>query len=117
MLTGELLTRLTIWLALVLYAAGAVLLLVARGQAHRIAIARWAWTLGCFFFLAHVWSAFAFFHGWSHAAAYAETARQTEAMTGIRSGAGLYLNYAFGAAWLAMTCWWWMAPPNFLAQP
>ena len=114
---GELLTRVTIWFALLLYAAGAMGLLLGRRDERWLRGARWAWTLGCVAFLAHVVCAFAFYHQWSHATAYGETARQTEAMTGIRSGSGLYLNYAFGLGWLAMVLGWWVTPQRFFAQP
>ena len=110
---GELLTRLTVWLALCGYAVGASLLLIAKNRPHLHTCARWAWTLGCAFFLAHVVCAFAFFHGWSHAAAYRETARQTAELTGLRWGGGLFLNYLFAAGWLAHVLWWWFAPASF----
>jgi hypothetical protein len=115
--SGELLTRVTIWIALGLYAAGTALLLLARGRHGWIINARAAWTMGCLLFLTHVASAFAYFHDWSHAAAYAETARQTAEMTGFRSGGGLYLNYLFGVAWLGAVAWWWRAPGSFLGRP
>ena len=110
---GELLTRLTVWLALCAYALGAAMLLLARERPRLPARARWAWTLGCAFFLAHVVCAFGYFHGWSHAAAYSETARQTAELTGLRWGGGLFLNYVFAAAWLADVLWWWLAPASF----
>lgn len=114
---GELLTRLTVWLALCAYAWGAALLLVAKGRAPVLAGARWAWTAGCGFFVVHVVCAFAFFHVWSHDAAYRETARQTEGMTGLRWGGGLFLNYLFAAAWLGDVLWWWLAPGSFARRP
>jgi hypothetical protein len=86
---GELLTRLTIWLALLAYAAGAGTLLLARSRPSWLTRARWMWTCGCGFFLAHVVCAFSYYHGWSHAAAYRETARQTGEMTGLRWGGGI----------------------------
>jgi hypothetical protein len=114
---GDLLTRLTIWVALSLYAIGTALLLLARGRPAWLATARVMWTAGCVFFLAHVWCAFQFFHQWSHVAAYEETARQTAEITGIRSGSGLYLNYLFGLLWIGAVLWWWIAPGSFLQRP
>ena len=114
---GELLTRLTVWLALCGYALGAALLLLARGRADLLNRARRAWTFGCAFFLAHVVCAFGFFHGWSHAAAYRETARQTAEVTGLHWGGGLFLNYLFALAWIADTMWWWLAPASFARRP
>jgi hypothetical protein len=114
--TGELLTRATIWGALLFYAWGAALLALSGNGRAKTQAARMAWTFGCLFFVAHVLAAFGFYHHWSHVAAYVETARQTEEMTGFRSGAGLYLNYAFGFIWSVLVLWWWLAPAKFLAQ-
>jgi hypothetical protein len=113
MTRGELLTRLTIWLALSAYAIGATMLLLARRQQQWHARARWPWTFGCTFFLAHVICAFAYYHDWSHAAAYRETARQTAELTGFHWGGGLFFNYLFALAWLIDVLWWWLAPASF----
>ena len=110
---GELLTRLTVWLALCGYAAGAAMLLLARWRVDWLARARWAWTSGCVCFLAHVVSAFGFYHGWSHAAAYRETARQTAELTSLRWGGGIFLNSLFAVLWIGDVLWWWFAPENF----
>lgn len=109
---GGFLTRLTIWLALTAYAIGAGML-HARRRSDSLEAARWLWTFGCALFLAHVVCAFSYFHDWSHAAAYRETARQTGEMTGWRWGGGLYLNYLVAVAWLADVLWWWLAPESF----
>ncbi len=107
-MTGaELLTRGSIWLALCAYAAGASMRLRARGRMRWLVCARWAWTAGCLLFLAHVACAFAFYHHWSHAEAYADTARQTAELTGWHWGGGLYLNYLFALAWIADVLWQW----------
>jgi hypothetical protein len=113
---GELLTRVTVWLALCAYAIGAGALLLARGRTGWRACARVVWTFGCVLFLAHVASAFTYYHHWSHAAAYRETAERTGAMTGVRWGGGIYLNYIFALAWVADVCWWWFAPESFAAR-
>jgi len=88
----------TLWLAdgaAALYAAAIALMLLRRDS-----LARGAWAAGCAIFLAHVAFAFQFYHHWSHAEAYAATARQS----GI--GWGLYVNYAFAIVWLADVLWW-----------
>lgn len=69
--------------------------------------ARWFWTCGCALYVVHVVSAFGFFHDWSHALAYRHTAEQTAAVTGIRWGGGLYVNYLFTAYWLLDVAAWW----------
>ena len=114
---GEFFTRAAIWLALGAYATGAGMLLLARGRRDWRTRARWAWTIGCAFFLMHVVCAFNYFHDWSHAAAYRETARQTAAVTGWHWGGGLFINYAFAMAWLADVVWWWCAPATRARRP
>jgi hypothetical protein len=114
---GDLLTRLCIWMALIAYVFAAGWMLSARGHERRRAYARWAWTLGCVFFLGHVLGAFDFFHHWSQAEAYGETARQTAALTGWNWGGGIYFNYVFAAAWLADVLWWWIGPRSFDRRP
>lgn len=104
--TGELLTRWTVRLALLLYA---MTLALRLSQPRRRAAARILWTTGCGLFLVHVACAFHFFHGWSHADALRETARQTGEFTGVYSGAGLWLNYLFTFAWALDVIWWWGA--------
>lgn len=108
MTTGEFLTKLTVWLALTAYAwACAGLLSGDRSNGIRI-----VWSVGCAIFLAHVACAFGFHHGWSHADAYRQTARQTAAMTGMNWGGGLYFNYLFAALWLGDVVWWWLSPSS-----
>lgn len=104
---GELLTRALAWVAFAGYAAGGGALLLSRGRRAWDARARAAWTLGCAALIVHAGLAFHFQHGWSHAEAYADTARQTGEATGFASGAGLYLNYALLALWAADVAWWW----------
>lgn len=114
---GEFLTRLTIWLALCAYAAGAAGLLLANGRASWIARARLVWTLGSAFFLAHVGCAFGFYHHWSHAIAYEDTARQTAETAGFHWGGGIFFNYLFTLAWLGDVLWWWVDPESHRRRP
>lgn len=69
--------------------------------------ARWCWTIGCIFFFVHMAAAFHGLHGWSSAAAYDHVLKRTQETTGIATGVGLYVNYAFAALWLADTVLWW----------
>ena len=107
--------RLTAFLAF----AGYVLALAScRGRARRAgpSASGW-WSLGLAAFLAHLVCAFHFEHGWSHAKALAATAAQTAEVTGIETGFGLYLNYAFALAWLADTAWWHLAKRSHENRP
>lgn len=107
MLSGEWLTRFTIWVALFGYALS-VGISLSRPERSR-PWARRLWTLGLAFFLVHVAAAFHAFYGWSHAVGFAETARQTRDLTGVESGYGLYLNYLFTIVWLVDAVYWWAA--------
>ena len=93
--TGEWLTRGTVWLALALY-TGAEVLMSGRCRGGSGRPGRLMNTAGCAVFITHVASAFAFYHHWSHSAAYEGTARQTAQLTGWNWGGGLYVNYLFG---------------------
>jgi hypothetical protein len=106
---GVLLTKLTIWIALAGYFAGAITYALARGRPRRDAAARLGWTAACAALLAHVACAFHVHHSWSHAAAYVDTARQTGEVFGLEWGGGLYVNYALAALWIADVGWWWAA--------
>ncbi len=107
----DLLTRVTIWLALGLFAAAQVTrqrsATPTNGAGVGLMIVGWGLYLG------HVALAFNTHYGWSHAAAYAETAAQTEALTGWGWGGGLYVNYLFGAVWGVELCWWRWAPASY----
>jgi hypothetical protein len=115
-LTG---TALTIWsvrAATVFYIAAVALLISAKTSRGR-RMARLAWTAGCLCYLAHVYGAFEYFHDWSHAAAYAETARQTMDLFHLHWGGGVYFNYLFTVVWLADVVWWWIRPRQYENRP
>ncbi len=102
----DFLTRSTVWISIVAYTVGSVVF------ARRAEFDRWArllWTIGCGALLAHFAVAFQFFHAWSHASAYTDTARQTAEVFGINWGGGVLVNYAVAALWSADVAWWWFA--------
>ena len=99
----EWIVRASIWGSVLCWAVGAGLMLTGI----RPGLARKFWTAGVAAFGVHVVSAFEVFYHWSHATAYAETARQTDELLGNRTGFGLWLNYAFGLLWLADAAFWW----------
>ncbi len=105
MSSGEFLTRSTIWISIVAYTIGCVVF--ATRQSDRWV--RLAWTTGCAALVVHFICAFNFYHGWSHEAAYRETARQTAAVIAINWGGGLFINYAVAALWITDVAWWWFA--------
>lgn len=101
---GEFLTRGTIWISIAAYTVGCVVFVRRVDRWVRV-----AWTVACAALLAHYISAFEFVHAWRHAAAYADTARQTAAVFGINWGGGVFINYALGILWTADVAWWWFA--------
>ncbi|MEM7392927.1 MAG: hypothetical protein AAF492_11335 [Verrucomicrobiota bacterium] len=109
----EIVSRASIWLALVLYTAGEWM----RSRSPETPKARWIWTGGCGFYVLHVLTAFSVFHDWSHQAATTHTALQTETLTGQAWGWGIYVNHIFTALWLSESLAWWLAPGRYLNRP
>lgn len=66
------------------------------------------WSAGALLAAIHAGAAFHVFHGWSHAAAWSATARQTAHVTGLEWGGGLLLNYAFLLVWVGHAATWWL---------
>lgn len=106
-MTGELLTKITVWIALAGYATALIIFLQSKGRLHWDAVARIFWTAGCCAMLTHIACAFHFYHRWSHAAAYAETARETAKIYGFNWGGGLFINYFLIIGWIVDVIWWW----------
>jgi len=117
--TGELLTRGTIWVSIAGYAIGSVLFAISYSRRRRAeweSATRVVWTIACASLIAHFISAFQFYHGWSHAAAYEDTARQTHELFGLNWGGGLFINYALLIAWMIDIAWWWRDGLNSYRQ-
>ena len=104
---GEWITKLTVWLALSGYTFAVIMLLLSAGRRKWDAIARIAWTVGCFALVVHVACAYNYYHSWSYSSSYTETARQTAEVYGINWGGGLFINYFLMIAWIADVIWWW----------
>lgn len=93
---------LSIWVSVAAWAA--VMAGRLRGRECRGAWLLWA--AGCAAYGLHLAAAFAGPYRWSHAVAWAETARRTRELTGVDAGAGLWLNYLFGLVWLGDLAGW-----------
>lgn len=106
----DLALRGTIWLSLLAWVVG-------EWRRSRGGRGRGAWTVGALAAVVHSVLAFDLRHGWSHATAYLDTARQTGAVTGLVWGGGLFFNYVFLAVWTADAIWWWTAPESFRQRP
>lgn len=118
---GHLLTSWTIRLALLAYVATALLGVPATWPAasgnSRFRWSRALWLAGSLLAITHVAAALHFYHGWSHARALADTARQTRELMGWAFGEGIYFSYGFVLMWLADACWWCLAPVSYVRRP
>ena len=75
------------------------------------------WAAGAGLMLVHLAAAFAVRHGWSHAAAVRETARQTNDLVGWNWGGGVWANYLFALVWAADALWWTSDARSHAARP
>ena len=114
---GEFFTRFTIWVTLAGYFIGAVVFGLSRQRRNWARAARLVWTIACISLLAHVACAFHFYHGWSHMAAYQQTARQTAEVVGLNWGGGVYINYALAVGWVIDCIWWWLDSDGYRRRP
>ena len=110
------LTRNTVRLALLYYAAAVSLLIcLPRGEAPTFSaqarLARWLWTLAWAAYLIHVGVAFHYVHHWSHAAAV----QHTRDVSGF--GEGIYFSHLFTVVWTADVLSWWLWPARHAARP
>jgi hypothetical protein len=103
----------TIWIALVLFAAGESRRALTPPGSRPPARAWWAFKGGRVLAIIHTVIAFDVVHHWVHEDAVRSTALQTEAVFGVAAGWGVYVNYVFFAVWLA-DAWWWRAAPGHL---
>ncbi|HKO43789.1 MAG TPA: hypothetical protein VJU84_10985 [Pyrinomonadaceae bacterium] len=106
----EFLTRGTVWISMAGYAIGSLVFAMSYSRRRSpmwLQASRVLWTIACASLIAHFITAFHFYHGWSHAAAYADTARQTREAFGLNWGGGVFINYALLIAWMLDIAWWW----------
>jgi hypothetical protein len=97
---GEWLTKVSIWLVIACYG----IVVATASQAHKktFRLRRLAWALGGLAFAVHVVLAFSVFYQWDWAVAWRLTADQAEEFSGVRAGWGLWMNFAFGLAWILL---------------
>jgi hypothetical protein len=106
---GDDLTRNTVRLSLLFYAAALTLMMRLRSEDWRVEsgrgqLARWCWTLAWAGFLVHLGMAFHHYHHWSHA----DAVRRTQEVSGF--GEGVYVSDLFALAWSADVAVWWLWP-------
>jgi hypothetical protein len=101
---------LTIWIGLTLFVAGETGRSFTRRSTGAPTWSWWAFSTGLLLAIVHTVLAFDIVHNWVHDDAVRSTAMQTEAVFGVAVGGGVYVNYAFLAAWFADAVWWRAAP-------
>ena len=115
---SEFLTRLTIWISLLFYVLTLVTFYFSRARRSWDAAARNFWTIACASLIIHVAFAYHFYHAWSHASAYVETAVQTKEVYGVNWGGGVFINYALMLGWMAdVALWWWHGLESYRRRP
>lgn len=118
---GHELTAWTIRLALIAYVVAVYLEFPRpcpdRPLPLRYRAAKALWTLGLVLFFGHLVAAFHYYHHWSHARAWTDTARQTRDLIGWAFGDGIFFSYLFAAVWLADVVWWYGSPGGYLRRP
>lgn len=118
---GHALTIWTIRLALVAFVVACGLSVPRPRRLHEVGAryrrAQDLWLFGCLALGAHLAAAFHFYHDWSPARAWQDTARQTQELMGWSFGDGIYFSYIFALLWTADALWWRLAPANYLARP
>ena len=68
-------------------------------------LAKSFWLTGGLLSLLHAIATMAFYHQFQHAAAYQDTAHQTEQAIGVAIGFGIWFNYIFVVIWLMDALW------------
>lgn len=103
---GEMIVRWTARLAAAAYLARISVDVLAPGNERTQRWNRAIWIIGGMIFLVHFATAFHFYHGWSHTAAFEHVRQQTLRLTGFDSGFGLYLNELMAVWWTVdAVCW------------
>jgi hypothetical protein len=113
---GDALTRNTVRVALVYYAAAAALMLRLQpaewaANSWRGRLARCCWTLAWAAYVVHVALAFHYFDHWSHVHAVARTHQRTG------FGEGIYVSHLFTLLWTADVVCWWLWPAGHADRP
>ena len=116
MALDEAVLRGSAWLSLLAWAASEWLKNTSSAERAGERRARLLFAAGALALLLQSALAFALRYGWSHAAAAGETARQTEAVTGLAFRGGLFVNELFLALWLVEALWWWRSPTGYRAR-
>jgi len=117
MTQSNILTLITIRIALLCYAIVVGLLLAGYRGTRSRNLLRPLWTAGCFAFVCHVICAFQFTHHWDHQDAIQNTAKQTQELLGWAFGEGLYFSYLFLLLWVADVMFWWRNPDRYESRP
>ena len=109
---SDLLVSVPVWLALAGWFVGSFARAVSyravsyradncRGVGERAeSVYRLAWLFGAAMIVLHILMSYGVVYEWSHRAAVEATAEESERVTGIRAGWGVYVNFLFAAVWL-----------------
>ncbi|MEM8668534.1 MAG: hypothetical protein AAGG48_13530 [Planctomycetota bacterium] len=88
---------LPVWVAVTLWFVGAFARVTSGERAERLYA--WSWMLGSLAMWIHIFASYAVVYHWCHAEALQATAEESERVTGIRAGWGVYVNFVFALVW------------------
>lgn len=86
-----------VWVSLAAWWIGAVARFGESETARRWY--SWCWLIGSTAMWVHILGSYVVVHDWSHAAAIEATADESQRVTGIRAGWGVYVNFVFAILW------------------
>lgn len=98
-----LLVKVTVWLAVATWCLGVRSWLRSRSIVSERRRAGAFWLTGATLLLIHIVASYGFVHRWSHEEALRATAEQSAAVTGVAAPWGVYVNFIFSIAWLAVS--------------
>jgi len=95
-----LLVRVSVWLAMLTWFAGAWFRVTSRSIPLQAATVgerayHWLWLLSGFATWVHVLASYGFVHGWDHQAVLRQTAQESFEVTGLRADWGVYVNFLY----------------------
>jgi hypothetical protein len=95
-----LLVRVSVWLAMLMWFAGAWFRATSSAVPNQLATPgerayHWLWLWSGLATWVHVLASYGFVHGWDHQAVLRQTAEESFQVTGIRADWGVYVNFLY----------------------
>ncbi|MEE2935405.1 MAG: hypothetical protein VYA84_05355 [Planctomycetota bacterium] len=89
--------QIPVWISILAWFVGAVARILGGEKSARVFA--WSWLHGSLAMWLHILGSYAIAYHWSHTEALLATAEESERVTGISAGWGVYVNFCFASAW------------------